>query len=896
MSNERGVSMMVEYLILAGILTVFVAVATLVLEDTLKRSQVSKVVENQFSDVASQISAQIVDMAALYPKNGSLKARVYMPSAIGDVKYTVGFDEINGSRYIFISSDRGEFKKYLSLGSFASLRFEDMSGITHSLQERHELMFSSAAIIYPKAVLKIRPSAIIEGSNVTIDVSESYSPAYWTWIVKSWNGSELVSGNMSDTIKEIKIYWSSDMQTRCEYNSTTQSAVCNLTLQIFDSRGYVSSDTEELLIAKKKDVEPELYVKKYVTPDVVQLGQPFELHIRIVGRGFVVEETRSDLSVVTVIDKSGSMHAGNLGEAHTERTKFGEFSYSLNPSVLTANFSVEQRHKNVYVVAYTTEGMQFWNPFATENLPSDVTPNGAFTLYVNGSEVTRGTNVGQKEAPSYDGIRFECNNSTPELFDRNDNRIPAYGICYETEASTGNWSISLVVSNPESLNVNILVFLSNNPNNYNNADIVVKREQYTPNLIEHKFRFEPGYTKNNYYEFAYVYIPGQYAGKINAWLKNVSSGRFSFCQNNKNPSGKVCFIQRVPAGQDIPIYIVPSKIDASRVEGSLWMEKLDAAKIAAIRFVRESLNELDYKGLVDFSTCAYAYEVNSSPYLKKLTTDSGNVVDKIKNITAGGWTNYLEALDYARDVLKENETIINGTKPLIILLSDGKPTCRQVSNNPNSNCPSGCGYNCSNSACNPDDCGSQVIPKANELKDTKIGNEYIDICTIGFGERSYYNETILRAVSGRHTPGGVVECYYSAETLQELIEAFQRIGRLYKVAATNVSLNDTIPANLNLYLYPEVMPELKVRGNSSCSLDWSFQSGGTLLNLSCSEIYIDDEIEIVVKLVAQETGLVPINSGGKITFVDVNGNRKSIDLNVIYVNVTKAKGAEVRIS
>jgi len=119
---------------------------------------------------------------------------------------------------------------------------------------------------------------------------------------------------------------------------------------------------------------------------------------------------------------------------------------------------------------------------------------------------------------------------------------------------------------------------------------------------------------------------------------------------------------------------------------------------------------------------------------------------------------------------------------------------------------------------------------------------------------------------------------------------------IHTVAATNVSLNDTIPANLNLYLYPEVMPELKVRGNSSCSLDWSFQSGGTLLNLSCSEIYIDDEIEIVVKLVAQETGLVPINSGGKITFVDVNGNRKSIDLNVIYVNVTEARGAEVRIS
>lgn len=883
MRDERGVSMMVEYLILMGILAVFVAVASLTLDDTLKRSQVSKVVENQFSDVASQISAQIVDIAALYPSNGFLKARVYMPSAIGDIKYTVGFDEIEGKRYVFISSDRGEYKKYLSLGAFASLKFENMSGITYSLKDKHEITFSSAVEIPPKAVLKIRPSAVIAGSNVTIDVSESYSPAHWTWVVKHCDDSELVSGDMNTDIKEIKIY-ESDIRACCRILSA-ESAVCTFTLIVEDSRGYVATDTEELLIAKKKDVEPELYVKKYIVPDKIQVGQPFELHIRLVGRGFVVEETRKNLSVVTVIDKSGSMHAGSLSEAHSERTKFGEFSYSLNPAVITVNFSVN-KNKPVYIVVYTTDSMPFWSSSQTENLPSGISPDDAFTLYINGSEAPKNTNRSANRAPTYDGIKFECSNG--RLTQTN-------GICYErTPQNDETWSLEAVVANPESLQVNILVFERPSSSSYNYRLIFNQSFQYTPNFVIHNFKFDPGYTSDNIYEFVYVYIPQQYAGKINAWIYNAASGRFSFCRDYTNPSGKICFVQQVPAGQNIPIYIVPSKSDASSVQGSLWMEKLDAAKIAAIKFIRESLNETDYKGLVEFSTCAHTYEVNSSPYLKKLTTDSNVVVNNIRNIVASGWTNYLEAFEHAKAVLTENETIINGTKPLVVFLSDGMPTCKRISTGSTS-CTYG-RYTCSDTICSPDDCGSQVIPKANELKNTKIGNENIDICTIGFGERSYYNETILRAISGRHTPGGVVECYYSAETLEELIEAFRSIGRLYKLVATNVSLLDPIPANLNLYMYPEVLPELRVTGNASCSLQWNFQDGSILLNLSCSEIYIDDEVEIVVKLVAQETGLITINSGGVINFTDVNGNQRSIDLPVMHAEVARPEGAEVRIS
>ncbi|MEM0215717.1 MAG: hypothetical protein QW384_07020, partial [Archaeoglobaceae archaeon] len=62
--NDKGVSILIEYLILMGILSVFIVAMALSLDAQLKSSQVSRVAENLFSDVASQISAQLVDMAA----------------------------------------------------------------------------------------------------------------------------------------------------------------------------------------------------------------------------------------------------------------------------------------------------------------------------------------------------------------------------------------------------------------------------------------------------------------------------------------------------------------------------------------------------------------------------------------------------------------------------------------------------------------------------------------------------------------------------------------------------------------------------------------------------------------------------------------------------------------
>ena len=58
---ESGVSILLEYVILAGILSLFVVVLSLQLNDALEKVQVERTIQNQFSDVASQVSALYTD-------------------------------------------------------------------------------------------------------------------------------------------------------------------------------------------------------------------------------------------------------------------------------------------------------------------------------------------------------------------------------------------------------------------------------------------------------------------------------------------------------------------------------------------------------------------------------------------------------------------------------------------------------------------------------------------------------------------------------------------------------------------------------------------------------------------------------------------------------------------
>ena len=208
-----------------------------------------------------------------------------------------------------------------------------------------------------------------------------------------------------------------------------------------------------------------------------------------------------------------------------------------------------------------------------------------------------------------------------------------------------------------------------------------------------------------------------------------------------------------------------------------------------------------------------------------------------------GPTNIYHALNQSKEILLENTSIISGTKPLIILMSDGEPTWGSYSWDPSNPYTDpicdGSSY-CSSGA-------SRAINEANDIKNTTIGDENITICTIAFGYDA--NTTFLQKIASSKPDGS--KCSYNATNYQDLINAYNDITKTFKLAAKNVTITDVVPDDLQII----GTPTLTVKGNASAGTPVVYQlSNGTAVQANLSEVYISDEIELVFQAVAYKPG------------------------------------------
>ncbi|MEM4496070.1 MAG: hypothetical protein QXM06_02080, partial [Archaeoglobaceae archaeon] len=120
MGADKGVSLLVEYLILMGILSVFVVVMSLQIHDTLSEVQLSRVVENNFADVASQISAIYTDYVLILPDNGSISTKIEMPSTIGKLGYSAKLNKTGDVAHILVEGGKYSAASGLGLAKFIS--------------------------------------------------------------------------------------------------------------------------------------------------------------------------------------------------------------------------------------------------------------------------------------------------------------------------------------------------------------------------------------------------------------------------------------------------------------------------------------------------------------------------------------------------------------------------------------------------------------------------------------------------------------------------------------------------------------------------------------------------------------------------------------------------------
>ncbi|MET1124379.1 MAG: hypothetical protein ABWW66_03825, partial [Archaeoglobaceae archaeon] len=321
------------------------------------------------------------------------------------------------------------------------------------------------------------------------------------------------------------------------------------------------------------------------------------------------------------------------------------------------------------------------------------------------------------------------------------------------------------------------------------------------------------------------------------------------------------------------IVVVPTTKEPATFKATVYLKRIDAAKLAAIQF-NSMLGEKDFVGLAKFSTDAERIAVNSSP-LKYMTTDKDEVNDVIRSLEPSGATDHADALYAGINIFPIwNEAgnnctdCINNTRPLMILLTDGETTiCDEVNY-------FGCDL-CSGTCDGSQWCQSgadQAKCVADYIKNNiEINGFAVSICAIGFGTDIGSNgQELLREIVSLR-PDNNEPCYFFATTSEELLEAYRTIFNIFQIAAKNISINETLNVTFG-GPFEFVSAVAKSNRDNRIDLDVERLHDRTVVRVNVTSIQKDETIEIIVKLRVKEEaeeGVYEINiEGSDVSYID----------------------------
>ncbi|WP_456468121.1 vWA domain-containing protein [Archaeoglobus sp.] len=867
--NESGVSYLLEYLLLIGILSLFIVVTSLYLKDTLENAQVEQVLQNQASDTASVVASQLTDYMILSEHARKISSKIPMTKSVGGVEFTAELRSSGGKAYVVIKDESGREVTKIPLGDESTIGFKVINSSVHSMEEEKSLTFNKSVVcdVPIDVSLEIKPGAAsfttstsneLINHTITIRKLQDKTPIEANWTLYLWNGS-VYSGYGDTNILQTRYHWPGDNPTdwsgtNCTYNSTEKTAICTVRVyaELKDTPQCNDTTNVTVILSKKpEEVEPFMEYSKFAKPSIVSLGDTAEVHIVLEGKGFLKEQ--ADLSVVQVLDVSGSM------EWESEYQSIDDSVTQINYWVEKFEINTSDVGKTLHIRAWTTDSditnltdwystvcvdwCTFW-----EWVFGQCSPLGSCQVYSNYKDEYVKVYLDDVDIGGVIGDAY----------------TEPYGKDYIKTIDAGdlgNHTIKILARAPEPITLHLLVEIGSNK-------VIDKSTDYQSTLLIHNIILPSGRTQNDEYEYLKVKANTQL---FDAWLESPSGSKQMFEQGKNrawvNDSD-------VPAGT-YRIYTIPIDSTSNFFTAKAYTSRLDAAKVASIYF--NNLAGIKYVGLARFSTDAYSYKLNSSStVLPYLTTDKSKATDEIKKLDHNGATDHYDGL-YAGYVEFPNETVsgnnctecLENTIPLLILLSDGETTI----------CDSGYVdsqyYNC-NSCDGSDYCdvgAEKAEHMANIIKNTEIipGNEMskIKICTIGFGtDLSSNGQEFLKDIASPRPDNGQ-PCYFFAQNYDELTEAFEAIYKAFRIAAKNVTVMDTvnnsITINPNLQ-YVDGSLRIYLNGEdktSEFSHNVNNTPDGTRINVSIKGVAIEDKIEIVFKVKPLKEGSYSLNVESK---------------------------------
>jgi|Deesub1362B_J571_1020462.scaffolds.fasta_scaffold00213_9 uncharacterized protein YegL len=338
--SERGVSILIEYLILSGILMIFFAFIVLQFNDVLGKTPLSTTMKNQFQDVGNQIAVKLTDISIIAPENGYVKAKIFMPYTIGDYDFKAEFTQVGGEYVLKISSERAGKSEYIPINNIA-LKVLPV-GSTFSITPVHEIEYTKYSHMMPTAVALAYPTTVEVGSNVTFDMTLSTGEGDLWFRWDFGDGSSY----------EAKYNPNNPSQSLVEH-SYSADGTYTATLTVWDSYGYSDSSTINItVIPQSQELDPYLFATKYVIPEVTEPDNPVQIVIYLRGGG-IIEQARN-ISVMHVIDVSGSMDPDYYGT--NGYTLYNSSSGTASPSKWENYVNVDSSFSSLTVMAYSSSG------------------------------------------------------------------------------------------------------------------------------------------------------------------------------------------------------------------------------------------------------------------------------------------------------------------------------------------------------------------------------------------------------------------------------------------------------------------------------------------------------------------------------------------------------------
>ncbi len=337
-SDDRGVSVVLEYILIIGILVIFLGVIVLYLNDVFIETPTRVAMKNQFQDVGNQIATKLTDIALIAPQNGYVRAKVFMPLTVGDYDYRAEFVYEGGDYLLKIRSDKLDKTEYIPLSRIA-LQIVPI-GYTISLKKEHELVYTSATHIKPTAVALAYPSTARVGSSITFDMTYSTGEGnlWFRWDFGDGNSFE-GSYDADNPINSLVTH---------SYSSPGNYTAI---LTVWDALGYSDTDQVDITVLPD-DPDPFLYVDKFVIPGTTQPNEPVRIIIYLRGGG-IISQARN-ISVMHVIDVSGSMDPDYYGD--NGYTLYSSQTGTAVPSKWDGNVTVDSTFSSLTVKAYTNNG------------------------------------------------------------------------------------------------------------------------------------------------------------------------------------------------------------------------------------------------------------------------------------------------------------------------------------------------------------------------------------------------------------------------------------------------------------------------------------------------------------------------------------------------------------